>query len=99
MKYLLAVLAVAWFSCAQAQSLVTGGVSMTVTQDFFRQYETYLVEYLTKHLNGLAIPDWSSDFDAGIPKVVLEFHKQKVIYFSVINKKDPERNGEGRIRV
>ena len=99
MKYLLAVLAVAWFDYAQAQSLVTGGVSMTVTQDFFRQYETYLVEYLTKHLNGLAIPDWSSDFEGGIPKIVLECHKQKVIYFSVINKKDPERNGEGRIRV
>lgn len=89
MKVFLAVLAVAWLGCAEAQTLVTGGVSMTVTEDFYRQYETYLVEYLTKHLNGLAIPDWSSDFEGAIPKVVLECIKQKVIYFSVINKKDP----------
>ena len=57
------------------------------------------MEYLTKHLNGLAIPDWTSDSNEGLPKVVVQCFKQKVIYFSVINKKDPQRNGEGRIRV
>jgi hypothetical protein len=36
---------------------VNGGVSMTVTQDFYRQYEAMMVEQLTNHLNGLVIPD------------------------------------------
>lgn len=47
------------------------------------------MDYLSKTLNGMTIPDWTPEFNLGIPKVSLECRKQKVIYFNV--KSDPDQ--------
>ena len=60
---------------SEAQT-VPAGISVTMNQDFFRQYESIIVDSLSNHLNGLNLQDWESEYQMlGGPKVKIECNK------------------------
>ena len=45
------------------------------------------MDYLTTYLNGMSVQDFSPEFSLGIPKVLLQLRKQKVIFFKMLDEK------------
>ena len=63
------------------------GITMTFSEKFYSQYQNSIVDYLTTYLNGMEVQDFSPEFSLGIPKVLLQLRKQKVIYFKMQDEK------------
>ena len=45
------------------------------------------MDYLSTYLNGMSVQDFSPEFSLGIPKVLLQLRKQKVIFFKMLDEK------------
>jgi hypothetical protein len=69
---------------------------MTFSDRFYGEYYEAILDYLTTNLNGMSLPDWAPEFSLGIPKVVIQLKKQKVIYFKLA---DEEQSGGTDIKI